>query len=75
MPKNNIGHLPRSNFIPLKTTIKLQPSKTALSVIRVDDHGAYLVVLEAASVENDIRPFAQFVAKQVWKAIGSEASA
>ena len=35
------------------------------TVIRVDDRAAYLAALEAASVESNIEPFAQFVAEQV----------
>ncbi len=35
------------------------------TVIRVEDRTNYMSSLEAASVQNDIRPFALFVAKQV----------
>ncbi|MEE8202142.1 MAG: Fic family protein [Alphaproteobacteria bacterium] len=35
------------------------------TVIRVEDRGAYLAALEAASVEMNIRPFARFVAERV----------
>lgn len=35
------------------------------TVIRVEDRGEYLSSLEAASVENDIEPFARFVARRV----------
>ena len=35
------------------------------TVIRVDDRGAYLAALEAASVESNIGPFARFVGAQV----------
>src|SRR5262249_40072692 len=35
------------------------------TVIRVDERAAYLAALEAASVENDVRPFARLVAQQM----------
>jgi diaminopimelate epimerase len=35
------------------------------TVIRVDDRKRYMDGLEAASVGNDIRPFATFLAEQV----------
>ena len=35
------------------------------TVIRVEDHDAYLAALENASVDRDIEPFARFVAEQV----------
>ena len=35
------------------------------TVIRVEDRGRYLAALETASVEQNIEPFARFVAKQV----------
>jgi Fic family protein len=35
------------------------------TVIRVEDRAAYLAALEAASVESNIRPFAQFLAERV----------
>lgn len=35
------------------------------TVIRVDDRTSYLSALESASVENDIRPFATFIAERV----------
>ena len=39
------------------------------AVIRVDDRAAYLGALEAASVENNIEPFAQFIGAQVRRAM------
>ncbi len=35
------------------------------TVIRVDDRSRYMATLESASVENDVRPFAEFIAEQV----------
>ena len=35
------------------------------TVIRVEDRTAYLAALEAASIENDIKPFAKFIAKRI----------
>ncbi len=35
------------------------------TVIRVEDRAAYLAALEAASTENDVQPFARFIAKQM----------
>jgi hypothetical protein len=35
------------------------------TVIRVEDRDAYLAALELASVESDIRPFADFLAERV----------
>jgi Fic family protein len=35
------------------------------TVIRVEDRDAYLAVLESASVQQDIAPFADFVAERV----------
>ena len=35
------------------------------TVIRVEDRDKYLNALESASVENDIKPFASFIAERV----------
>ncbi|MEZ4362339.1 MAG: Fic family protein [Kofleriaceae bacterium] len=35
------------------------------TIIQVDDRDAYLATLEAASVTGEVRPFAQFVARQM----------
>jgi len=35
------------------------------TVVRVDDRGTYLGALNIASMDNDIRPFAEFVAERV----------
>jgi hypothetical protein len=34
-------------------------------VIRVDDRAEYLSALDHASIESDVRPFANFIAAQV----------
>ncbi|MCY4393822.1 MAG: Fic family protein [Rhodospirillaceae bacterium] len=42
------------------------------TVIRVEDRDVYLAVLESASIDQDIRPFAQFVADRVaWSLVQS----
>ena len=35
------------------------------TVIRVDDRGAYLAALDAASINQDMEPFARFLAERV----------
>jgi len=35
------------------------------TVIRVEDRAPYMSALESASVETDLRPFAEFVAERV----------
>jgi Fic family protein len=40
------------------------------TVIRVDDRARYMAALENASVGNDIRPFASFLAEQVTQVAG-----
>ena len=40
------------------------------TVIRVEDRGVYLEALESASVDQDIGPFAQFVADRVSWSLG-----
>jgi hypothetical protein len=35
------------------------------TVIRVDDRTEYLSALDHASIESDVRPFANFIARQV----------
>ena len=39
------------------------------TIIRVEDKAEYMQALESASVGGDIRPFAEFVAKQVQASI------
>jgi hypothetical protein len=34
-------------------------------VIRVDDRAEYLIALDHASIESDVRPFVEFIAGQV----------
>jgi fido (protein-threonine AMPylation protein) len=46
-----------------------------LTVIRVEDRNAYLSALDRASIDGDIRPFADFVAERVrWSLAGAEKS-
>jgi Fic family protein len=35
------------------------------TVIRVEDHNAYLAALDRASIDTDIGPFAEFIAQRV----------
>jgi hypothetical protein len=39
-------------------------------VIRVDDRAEYLSALDHASIESDVRPFAEFIAGQVLWSMG-----
>jgi len=41
------------------------------TVIRVDARTEYLTVLDLASIENDVHPFAEFIAGQVRWSMGS----
>ncbi len=43
-------------------------------VIRVDDRDEYMGALESASVGNDIRPFAHFIAKRVTAAMSLDSA-
>jgi len=45
--------------------VLLAPGRYPWTVIRVDDRTEYLRALDHASIESDVRPFANFIAGQV----------
>jgi hypothetical protein len=47
------------------STILLASGGYPWTVIRVDDRAEYLSALDHASIESDVRPFANFIAGQV----------
>jgi hypothetical protein len=42
------------------------------TIIRVEDRDLYLAVLDRASIDMDIKPFAQFVAERVKRSMESK---